>query len=119
MSILRYCVNNLLEKACYLADINKHNNKYIEAVMAMCSYWQHNSDCIHCAVMFLEQPSMGCALIYPWLCVYTAGLLQSMWTVIVEVISAAAAECCSERYRKITSVTLGESQRLLSLKQRE
>lgn len=36
MSILRYCVNCLVEKSCYLANINKHMDKYSETVTAMC-----------------------------------------------------------------------------------
>lgn len=69
--------------------------------------------------MFLEQPDVGCALIYLWLCFSIAGLLQSMWTSICEVISATPAEHCSQHYGRNTSLSLGESQWLLSLKQRE
>lgn len=69
MSILRYCINILVGKACYLASINKHISKYVQTATATCSYWQHKSDCVPCAVMFLRQPSKCCVLLYPWLCV--------------------------------------------------
>ena len=110
MSILRYCVNNLLEEACYLADILRLL-----------------PPCVHTGTTVIMYPVQWCfysslawvVLRFTHGSLSTSGLLQSIWTIILGVTSATTAEHCSECCRKNTSVTLGESRRLLSLRQGE